>query len=283
MLLAVVVAVGAVAALVLVAMDGGDGKEKKRPIESSSRESEPTPSLSIPSELPSEVPTDLPTEVPSLPTDFPSDIDSLIPTPAAGEVPYYRLKTGDCFDVDAGKPGRAAKKPCGTPHDAEVVAFATLKGSYTTNAQLKKAASDYAASRSNARRAASRPAPYEALWCSTRMSPATGSASMTSRAAWRETPARASTSSPSRCPDLHTAEAAAPREAAAAPSEKSGHRSRRPPCPRPVRPFALARTRRRRLPRGAGGGVGTHRSDQCVCGRVSLILPLQPGLVRQSR
>ncbi|CAM5255731.1 hypothetical protein SALBM135S_01565 [Streptomyces alboniger] len=88
------------------------------------------------------MPTELPSEVPSLPTDLPRDLDSLIPTPAGGEVPYYQMKPGDCFNVNAVKPGRVAKKPCGTPHDAEVVDIAELKGSYTTNAQLKKAASD---------------------------------------------------------------------------------------------------------------------------------------------
>lgn len=145
MLLAVVVAVGVIAAVVLVARDAGDGKEKKGPIQSSS-EPEPTPSLSIPSGLPSEVPTSLPTDlpsmVPSLPTDFPSGLDPLVPAPEAGEVPYYRLKTGDCFNISSGKPGRAAKKSCRTPHDAEVVDIVRLKGSYTTNAQLKKAAAD---------------------------------------------------------------------------------------------------------------------------------------------
>ncbi|WP_369216396.1 hypothetical protein [Streptomyces flavofungini] len=77
-----------------------------------------------------------------MPTDFPTDLDSLIPTPAGGDVPYYRLKAGDCFNVSAGKPGQASKKACGTPHDAEVVELALLKGSYTTNTQLKKAAAD---------------------------------------------------------------------------------------------------------------------------------------------
>ncbi|MGV2916093.1 hypothetical protein [Streptomyces alfalfae] len=144
MLVAAMVVVGAIATVVLVARDGGDGKEKKGPIESSSGEPEPTPSLSLPSglpgELPTSFPTDLPSTVPSLPTDFPSDLDSLTPAPAAGEVPYYRLKTGDCFNVNTGKPGRAATKSCRTPHDAEVVGIVRLKGSYTTNAELKKAA-----------------------------------------------------------------------------------------------------------------------------------------------
>ncbi|WP_223832684.1 hypothetical protein [Streptomyces venezuelae] len=146
-LLAIIVALGAVAAVVLlVTRDDGDGR--KEPAESdSSTAREPTPSLSIPSRIPSQLPTGLPSDVPSLPTDFPtlptdfpSDLDSVRPSPADDQVPYYHLKTGDCFNIDSSRPGQAAKRSCHEPHDAEVVEFAELKGAYTTDAALKKAA-----------------------------------------------------------------------------------------------------------------------------------------------
>ncbi|MET8684508.1 hypothetical protein ABZV77_09855 [Streptomyces sp. NPDC004732] len=146
-MLAVVVAAGAIAAGVLV-VTGDDGDGKKEPVESSrSTSREPTPSLSIPSQIPSELPTGLPSGVPSLPTDFPTlptefptDLGSAAPSPVDEQVPYYLLKTGDCFNVDSSRPGQAAKRSCSTPHDAEVVEFAELKGSYTTDAALKRAA-----------------------------------------------------------------------------------------------------------------------------------------------
>ncbi|MFK4067014.1 hypothetical protein [Streptomyces sp. NPDC029674] len=139
---------GAVIAAVLVAT-GDDSDDKKEPVESSKDTTpEPTPSLSVPSQIPTELPTGLPSDVPSLPTgipslptDFPSDLNSLVPSsPAGDQVPYYLLKTGDCFNVDSSKPGQAAKRSCNGPHDAEVVEFAELKGTYTTDQALKKAA-----------------------------------------------------------------------------------------------------------------------------------------------
>ncbi|MEV7196531.1 hypothetical protein AB0N81_32730 [Streptomyces sp. NPDC093510] len=147
-LLAIIVAVGAVVAVVLV-VTGDDGDGKKGPAETAEETTtEPTPSLSVPSQIPSELPTGLPSDVPSLPTDFPSlptdfpsDLNSLVPSsPAGDQVPYYLMKTGDCFNVDSGRPGQAAKKSCSERHDAEVVEFAELRGSYTTDAALKKAA-----------------------------------------------------------------------------------------------------------------------------------------------
>ncbi|MEW2393676.1 hypothetical protein AB0933_35520 [Streptomyces venezuelae] len=141
-------AIGAVAAVVLLVTGDDDGDDKKEPTKSdSSTAREPTPSLSIPSRIPSELPTGLPSDVPSLPTDFPtlptdfpSDLGSAAPSPADDQVPYYLLKTGDCFNVDSSQPGQAAKRSCNEPHDAEVVKFAELQGSYTTDAALKKAA-----------------------------------------------------------------------------------------------------------------------------------------------
>ncbi|MET7701986.1 hypothetical protein [Streptomyces sp. NPDC005485] len=130
-----IVAVGVVAAVVLVAVRGnGSPSDKKSPSASSgSTKGSPSPSLSIPSGLPS--------ITPSLPSQVPSDLDSLFPSPAGGQVPYYSLQSGDCFDTDDKRPGQATKRSCGKPHDAEVVKVAELEGSYTTDAALKKAAS----------------------------------------------------------------------------------------------------------------------------------------------
>ncbi|MFF3645019.1 hypothetical protein [Streptomyces sp. NPDC002564] len=155
-LLAVIVVLGAVVALVLVT--NSDDDDKKGPAESTRNTTpEPTPSLSIPSQIPTDLPTGLPTELPTelpsgvpslptdfptLPTDFPSGVDPALPSPAAGQVPYYLLKAGDCFNIDSSRPGQARKKSCTAPHDAEVVDLAELKGSLTTDAALKKAAAD---------------------------------------------------------------------------------------------------------------------------------------------
>ncbi|WP_329548988.1 hypothetical protein OG548_39070 [Streptomyces sp. NBC_01356] len=133
LLLAVIVGVGIIVAVALVATGGDGDPDKKSPNESGGSTGSPTPSFSIPSELPS--------ELPSLPSELPSGLESLIPSLADDEVPFYLLRTGDCFDTNDSLPGQAAKRSCGTPHDAEVVKVAELNGSYTTEAALKKAAS----------------------------------------------------------------------------------------------------------------------------------------------
>ncbi|MDN3025931.1 hypothetical protein [Streptomyces sp. S.PB5] len=134
-----------VAVIVLMASGSGDDSPDDKP--SASASSSPRPTLSLPTELPSRLPSRLPSELPSqfpteLPSEFPSGLESLIPSFAADEVPYYMLRAGDCFDTDDLQPGQAAKRSCGTPHDAEVVRVAELEGDYTTDAALKKAASD---------------------------------------------------------------------------------------------------------------------------------------------
>ncbi|MFD3376823.1 MULTISPECIES: hypothetical protein [unclassified Streptomyces] len=138
LVLAVIVTLGAGSAVALVATSGDGSSGKKSPSENDSTAGGlPTPSLSIPSELPS-----LPTGVPSrLPSDVPTDLDSLLPSLAGDDVPYYMLQTGDCFNIDDTKPGQAAKRSCRAAHDAEVVKVAELEGTYTTDAALKKAAS----------------------------------------------------------------------------------------------------------------------------------------------
>ncbi|GAA3814259.1 hypothetical protein ACFS5L_19080 [Streptomyces phyllanthi] len=137
-----IVALGAVTAVVLVATSGGGPSGGKSPAESGrSTASSSTPSLSVPSQLPGELPS-LPSDLPSgLPSEFPSDLDSFLPTPAGDEVPYYMLKKGDCFNTSDSRPGQAARRSCSTPHDAEVVRMAELEGTYASDAALKKAAS----------------------------------------------------------------------------------------------------------------------------------------------
>lgn len=139
-LLAVIIALGA-AAVVLV-VTGGEGAPGENPPGETDRGKSPTPtpSLSLPSQLPSGLPS-LPSDLPSeLPSEFPSDLDSLFPAPAGDEVPYYVLQAGDCFDTDDSRPGQATPRPCGEPHDAEVVGVAELEGSHTNDAAPKTAA-----------------------------------------------------------------------------------------------------------------------------------------------
>ncbi|MCX4231314.1 hypothetical protein [Streptomyces ortus] len=121
-------------AVALVVTSGDGSSDKKSPTESSSTKGRlPSPSLSIPSQLPSELPS-------SLPSELPSGVESLLPSLASDEVPYYMLRTGDCFDIDGSRPGQAVKRRCDRRHDAEVVTVTELEGAYTTDAALKKAA-----------------------------------------------------------------------------------------------------------------------------------------------
>ncbi|MEU1531924.1 hypothetical protein [Streptomyces fagopyri] len=154
-MLVAVVALGAVVVVILLAGGGSDKHDKKGPTESSRGTTRsPSASLRIPSQLPSELPSALPSELPSglpselpsglpsgLLSDLPSGLQSLVPDLADDEVPYYMLGTGDCFDTSAARPGQAAERPCGAPHDAEVVKVGELEGTYSTDAALKKAAS----------------------------------------------------------------------------------------------------------------------------------------------
>ncbi|MFS8199681.1 hypothetical protein ACLVWQ_13460 [Streptomyces sp. CWNU-52B] len=134
-----ILAIGVISAVVLVATGGDGSSDKKPPAESSSATGRlPSPSLSLPSQLPSELPS-LPSGVPS---EVPSGLESLLPSLASDEVPYYMLRTGDCFDVDDSRPGQAVKRSCDGAHDAEVVTVTELEGAYKTDAALKKAASD---------------------------------------------------------------------------------------------------------------------------------------------
>lgn len=199
LVLAVIVTLGAGSAVALVATSGDGSSDKKSPSESDSATGGlPTPSLSIPSELPSELPS-LPTDVPSgLPSGVPTDLDSLLPSLAGDDVPYYMLQTGDCFNIDDTKPGQATKRSCRAAHDAEVVKVAELEGTYATDAALKKAASALCAKPWTRRRPSSPPAPCGAPWCSIPTPRGSSSASTRSLVAWPRTSVPESASSPNR-------------------------------------------------------------------------------------
>ncbi len=95
---AVIVALGIVAVVLLV--NRGGGSPERKPPAGSSPSGSSAPSLGIPSGLPTELPSELPTELPSglptslptklpsgfpseLPSSFPSDLESLFATPAS--------------------------------------------------------------------------------------------------------------------------------------------------------------------------------------------------------
>lgn len=114
-MLAVIVAVAAIVAVAVVVTGGNGKQDKKSPTESSGATgSSPSPSLITPSELPS-FPSGVPSVTPTLPSEVPSglvpsDLQSLFPTLANDEVPYYMLKKGDCFDTRSGLPGQAVAR-----------------------------------------------------------------------------------------------------------------------------------------------------------------------------
>lgn len=93
---AVIVALGAVVAVVLVASgdEGSPGEKPPGETDGGGRPT-PTPSLSLPTRLPSELPSELPSDLPPLPSDFPSglptgfpsDLDSLFPSEVRHRVP----------------------------------------------------------------------------------------------------------------------------------------------------------------------------------------------------
>ncbi|WP_190191197.1 hypothetical protein [Streptomyces minutiscleroticus] len=133
LVLAAVVAVGAIAAVVLVATSG-NGPVEQRPSAGSARTADRAPA-------PSPTPPD---QVPTAPSGPPADpyaTQSPPPSPAGDDVPYYLLRAGDCFDTSEDEPGRATRRPCSAPHDAEVVEVTELEGARSTDAAIAKAAS----------------------------------------------------------------------------------------------------------------------------------------------
>lgn len=55
-------------------------------------------------------------------------------------VSFEVLRVGDCFDIDRDAPGTAVRRPCDTPHSAELVARPRLTGRYATDRAVKEAA-----------------------------------------------------------------------------------------------------------------------------------------------
>ncbi|MFJ7125983.1 hypothetical protein [Streptomyces sp. NPDC098101] len=57
-------------------------------------------------------------------------------------VSFEALRVGDCFDIDRGAPGTAVRRPCDTPHSAELVARPRLAGRYATDRAVREAAAE---------------------------------------------------------------------------------------------------------------------------------------------
>ncbi|WP_053641120.1 MULTISPECIES: hypothetical protein [unclassified Streptomyces] len=57
-------------------------------------------------------------------------------------VSFEALRVGDCFDIDRATPGTAVRRPCDTPHSAELVARPRLVGRYATDRAVREAAAE---------------------------------------------------------------------------------------------------------------------------------------------
>ncbi|WP_432115283.1 hypothetical protein [Streptomyces sp. S1] len=57
-------------------------------------------------------------------------------------VSFEALRVGDCFDIDRGAPGTAVRRPCDTPHSAELVARPRLAGRYATDRAVRETAAE---------------------------------------------------------------------------------------------------------------------------------------------
>lgn len=77
-----------------------------------------------------------------------SPTGSASPRPSASRMaqtvgtPYDALRVGDCFDIDRDAPGTVVRRPCDTPHDAELVVRLRLTGRYADDAAVRDAAAD---------------------------------------------------------------------------------------------------------------------------------------------
>lgn len=81
----------------------------------------------------------------------PSPTRSTAPAPSGGSkdgrrpgrpVSFEALRVGDCFDIDRDAPGTAVRRPCDTPHSAELVARPRLTGRYATDRAVREAATE---------------------------------------------------------------------------------------------------------------------------------------------
>ncbi|MEF9880980.1 hypothetical protein [Streptomyces sp. P9-A4] len=55
-------------------------------------------------------------------------------------VSFEALRVGDCFDIDRAAPGRALRRACDTPHNAELVARPRLTGRFASDLAVREAA-----------------------------------------------------------------------------------------------------------------------------------------------
>lgn len=72
---------------------------------------------------------------------------------AASPVPYVGLAAGDCFDHPglSNSAGETRTRPCGEPHDAEVIARQKLTGKFRSEARLRERARELCAAHSERR------------------------------------------------------------------------------------------------------------------------------------
>ncbi|MFE5831161.1 hypothetical protein ACFQ67_16630 [Streptomyces sp. NPDC056488] len=57
-------------------------------------------------------------------------------------VSFEALRVGDCFDIDRAAPGTVVRRPCDTPHSAELVSRPRLTGRYATDRAVREAATE---------------------------------------------------------------------------------------------------------------------------------------------
>ncbi|WP_274912176.1 septum formation family protein [Streptomyces sp. WZ-12] len=68
----------------------------------------------------------------------PSAPESSTATPTGATAPFYRLRTGDCYDIPpGGNGGNNERASCHAPHDAEVVFVYTLPRGLTSENEIK--------------------------------------------------------------------------------------------------------------------------------------------------
>ncbi|WP_411139407.1 hypothetical protein [Streptomyces sp. x-80] len=127
-----VIAVAAVVVFVVMSNSGGDnGKNQAAPVE--------TGTSATPSATGSATPTG-PTTPPATPTAS-TDIESMMPSPTNGKIPFFQLKPGDCYNLPAGGGGNNDAASCNGAHDAEVVSTHRLDAGLTSEDAIKEKAS----------------------------------------------------------------------------------------------------------------------------------------------
>ncbi|MFE7318387.1 hypothetical protein ACFU7T_35610 [Streptomyces sp. NPDC057555] len=105
--------------------NGDDGSRKQaRPGPSTSASATPSDDPAAPS-----------------PSDSATPDDRESPSPTTDTLPFYRLKTGDCYDMPpAAHGGNNTAAPCHGPHDAEVAFVTTLPNGLAPGGEIKERA-----------------------------------------------------------------------------------------------------------------------------------------------